>query len=115
MFGLGSAALLGLLAFMFSMVRPATHRYIFGDIRDVDDVLEYIVRELGFRAPIREGKNLIFRSTLITILLWNVLKISMHLDGNTAIVSGPAYFLMRLKKSLVALTNDNLRSKTAKA
>ena len=105
---------LGSLAFSYLMMRPATHRYVFDDIRDVDDVLEYVVGELGFKVPIRQGKNLIFRATLPTILFWNVLKISVRLDGNSAIVSGPTLFLMRLKKTLYALTNDNLLSKTAK-
>ena len=105
---------LGSLAFSYLMMRPATHRYVFDDIRDVDDVLEYVVGELGFKVPIRHGKNLIFRATLPTILFWNVLKISVRLDGNSAIVSGPTLFLTRLKKSLCALTNDNLLSKAAK-
>jgi len=87
----------------FVTQRPATTRYVFDDIRDVDEMFEYLVGELGFKPPIRQGKSLVFRAKLSTFLMWGVTKFSVRIDGNSVVVSGQALFVKKLTKLLIAL------------
>lgn len=97
-------SIIGVIWYSYWAIRPASHRYVFDDIRNVDEVIEYLIREMGFNAPVRDGKMLRFRATLKTVFIWSVLGIGARIDGTSVIVSGQAHFLRRLKKSLETIS-----------
>ncbi len=106
---LGVASLIG----FYVTVRPAVTRYIFDDIRDVDEMMEYLIGELGFKPPVWQGKSLVFRATITNYLLWGTTKFTARIDGSTVVVSGPAIFVKRLTKSLFALMSESSAAKAA--
>ena len=65
-------------------------------------MFEYLVGELGFKPPIRQGKSLVFRAKLSTFLMWSITKFSVRIDGNSVVVSGQALFVKKLTRLLVA-------------
>lgn len=88
--------------FAYVLLRPAMTRYVFDDVRDVDDIQEYLMTELGFRSPKRLGKNVVFRASVITFLTWGVTKMVTRIDGNSLIISGPRILVRRFAKALNA-------------
>ncbi len=99
--------------FVYVTERPAVTRYIFEDIRDVDEMMEYLIIELGFKPPVRQGKSLIFRATFAIFFVWGVTKFTARIDGNSVIISGAAIFVKRLTKSLFALLSESSSVKAA--
>ncbi|HUE96733.1 MAG TPA: adenylate/guanylate cyclase domain-containing protein [Longimicrobiaceae bacterium] len=80
-----------------------TLRIHFRDIRDVDALLDYYIRDLGFREARREGDELVFRATLWTWFLYTVLRMSARVSGNTVVITGPAPMMRRLTKRMLLL------------
>jgi hypothetical protein len=86
----------------YFMYRPAGIRYTVDDIRQIDEILAFILVELGFRAPVRKGANLFYRPRLATLLWWGPISFTARIDGTSVVVIGPALFLTRLKRALSA-------------
>ena len=95
-------------AFLWSayMATLGTLNISFKDIRNVDEALDYLIREMGFKPPIRENDVLVFKATLLTILLYNVLKLRVKIDGNQVLLTAPLPMIRRLKKRLLSLSNS---------
>jgi class 3 adenylate cyclase len=87
---------------MAHLVRPISKRYVFHDIRGVDEWLEWAVMELGWCAPSRRGKALQFSPNMVTALIWGWMKLSVWVDGNCITVVGPAVFVQRLTRTVTA-------------
>jgi len=87
---------------MFYVVRPISKRYVFRDIRGVDEWLEWAVMELGWCAPSRRGKALQFSPSFVTALVWGWMKLSVWVDGNSITVVGPSTFVERLTRTVKA-------------
>jgi class 3 adenylate cyclase len=78
----------------------ATLRVSFKEIRNVDALLEYFVRDMGFRTPHKKGDSLVFRATWWTILVYNVFRVEAKISGNRVILTGPLLLMRRLEKRL---------------
>ena len=91
------------------VMRPTSRRYLFSDIRGVDEWLEWTVMELGWCAPKKRGKSLQFSPNLATSITWGWMKLSLWLDGNAVTVVGPALFVNRLTRSVLATWTDKRR------
>jgi hypothetical protein len=87
---------------MFHLVRPISKRYVFRDIRGVDEWLEWAVMELGWCAPSKRGKALQFSPSFLTALTWGWMKLSVWVDGNSITVVGPSTFVERLTRTVKA-------------
>jgi len=87
---------------MFHLVRPISKRYVFRDIRGVDEWLEWAVMELGWCAPSKRGKALQFSPNFLTALTWGWMKLSVWVDGNSITVVGPSTFVERLTRTVKA-------------
>jgi len=87
---------------MAHLVRPISKRYVFDDIRGVDEWLEWAVMELGWCAPSKRGKALQFSPSVFTALVWGWMKLSVWVDGNSLTVVGPAVFVQRLTRTVMA-------------
>jgi class 3 adenylate cyclase len=87
---------------MFHLVRPISKRYVFRDIRGVDEWLEWAVMELGWCAPSKRGKALQFSPSFLTALMWGWMKLSVWVDGNSITIVGPSTFVERLTRTVKA-------------
>ena len=87
---------------MFHLVRPISKRYVFRDIRGVDEWLEWAVMELGWCAPSKRGKALQFSPSFLTALMWGWMKLSVWIDGNSITIVGPSTFVERLTRTVKA-------------
>ena len=87
---------------MFHLVRPISKRYVFRDIRGVDEWLEWAVMELGWCAPSKRGKALQFSPNFLTALTWGWMKLSVWVDGNSITIVGPSTFVERLTRTVKA-------------
>jgi class 3 adenylate cyclase len=87
---------------MFHLVRPISKRYVFRDIRGVDEWLEWAVMELGWCAPSKRGKALQFSPNFLTALTWGWMKLSVWVDGNSITIVGPYTFVERLTRTVKA-------------
>lgn len=87
---------------MLYLVRPISKRYLFADVRGVDEWLEWAVMELGWRALSRRGKALYFSPSFTTALIWGWMKLAVRVDGNSITVVGPAIFANRLTRTVMA-------------
>ena len=88
-------------AYMYTL---GSIRVSFKDIKSVEQVLEYLVSEMGFKPPTREKDVLIFRATLTTILLYSVLKLRVTTDGNRILLTAPLPIIRRIRKRLLSLS-----------
>ena len=88
------------------LVTLKTLRIYFNDIRDVDELLDYYIRELGFNAPQSNGRELVFRATLWTTLVYNVLQLRAHVSGSTVVLTGPAPMMRRLTRRMLLLAES---------
>lgn len=86
------------------LTRPQAVRFVFDDVRTVDDLIDYLVASMGFKNVARGKGSLVFRATLLTLLTWNVWSIRARIDGNSVVVHGPANFLKRLNSTLVKMS-----------
>jgi class 3 adenylate cyclase len=87
---------------MLHLVRPISKRYVFRDIRGVDEWLEWAVMELGWCAPSKRGKALQFSPSFLTALMWGWMKLSVWVDGNSITIVGPSTFVERLTRTVKA-------------
>jgi hypothetical protein len=85
------------LSFSWSSLRLS-----FGDVADVERLLDYFVSDMGFRRPLRDGDNLIFKAKLWTFLVWNVVRLRAKVDGGVVVLTGSRVMLHRLEKRLLA-------------
>jgi len=72
----------------------------FLDIREVDRTISYFVEKLGFKSPIKEGKELVFKAKPLTIIIWNVVTIRARVDGNIILLSGPLIMMNKLHRQI---------------
>jgi hypothetical protein len=77
-------------------------RITFGDARQVEGVLKYMIGEMGFKQPIRDQGTLVFRANLMTVLLYSVLRLRASIDGNRVILTAPLPMIRRLERTLRA-------------
>ena len=70
----------------------------FEDIRDVDKVLGYFVEQMGFKKPIHLDKQLVYKPTLIQVLLWGSSKVRARVDGNAIYLIGNIAIIKKLEK-----------------
>ena len=91
------------LAFFCSFV---TYRISFKDVRDVDSLLEYFIRDLGFRAPRKTGDVLVFRATWWNILCYNVFRLEAIVSGNRVVVTGLTPLMRRLRKRILSFAEN---------
>ncbi|MBU3673315.1 MAG: adenylate/guanylate cyclase domain-containing protein [Sinobacteraceae bacterium] len=96
---------------MAHFIRPISKRYVFHDIRGVDEWLEWAVMELGWCAPSKRGKALQFSPNFVTALIWGWMKLSVWVDGNAITVVGPAVFVQRLTRTVMATWSPATSSK----
>ncbi|MCH8257482.1 MAG: hypothetical protein IIA75_06230, partial [Proteobacteria bacterium] len=76
---------------------------IFKDIRDVDAVMDYLVREMGFKPPVQEENGLVFNATILTTLLYTILKLRVNISGNRVLMTAPLPMVRRIEKRLLSL------------
>ncbi|MCH7733561.1 MAG: hypothetical protein IIB44_13820 [Candidatus Marinimicrobia bacterium] len=90
---------LGLVAYSVAF---KTIRVMFSDVRHVDKILEYFVEQMGFKAPIKDKGNLIYKPTLKKflkeILIGFPSKIRARVDGNSVIITSTIPVVRRLEK-----------------
>jgi len=94
-----------LYAFIFTFLAVytlslKTIRIFLFDVRAVDKILEYFVEQIGFKPPIKDGNNLIFKAKLMTTIMWNVFKIRARIDGNMIILTGPLGMVRKFRKQI---------------
>ena len=70
----------------------------FEDIRDVDKVLGYFVKQMGFKKPIQLDKQLVYKPTLLQVFLWGSSKIRARVDGNAIYLIGNIAIIKKLEK-----------------
>lgn len=73
-----------------------TIRVIFEDIREVDELLEYLVTQIGYQAPVKVNGQLEFRPSLYQFIMYSARKIRTSVDGNSVIISGNVMFIRKL-------------------
>jgi hypothetical protein len=84
----------------YFVYKPIAIRYSFEDSRHVDQVLAYLMGELGFRRSARGDGTLIYRPTLSTFLLWGPVSFAVRIDGASMVISGPSISMKRLSRAL---------------
>ncbi|MCH8278108.1 MAG: hypothetical protein IIC12_04160 [Proteobacteria bacterium] len=80
-----------------------TLQIIFKDIRDVDAVMDYLVREMGFKLPVQEENGLVFKATILTTLNYTILKLRVNISGNRVLMTAPLPMVRRIEKRLLSL------------
>ena len=91
---------LGILAGIAA--RSVSRRYVFNDIRGIDEWLEWAVMELGWKEPTIRGKALQFKPTFETWWYWGGVRLSIRVDGNSVTAVGPSIFINRLTRTIEA-------------
>jgi hypothetical protein len=86
-----------LATYIFSM---KTIKITFLDIREVDRTISYFVEKLGFKSPIKEGKELVFKAKPMTVIIWNVVTIRARVDGNIMLLNGPLIMMKKLQQQI---------------
>jgi hypothetical protein len=61
----------------------------FKNTENVEEVLDYLVQEMGFKPPIEEKNSLVFRATISTVLLYTILKLRVNISGNQVLITAP--------------------------
>ena len=80
-----------------------TVQIIFKDTRDVDAVMDYLVREMGFKPPVQEKNGLVFNATIFTMFLYTILKLRVNISGNKVLMTAPLPMVRRIEKRLLSL------------
>jgi class 3 adenylate cyclase len=92
------------IAFFGSLL---TYRISFKDVRDVDSLLEYFIRDLGFRAPRKMGDALVFQPTWWNILVYyGFSRLEAIVSGNRVVVTGPTPLMLRLRKRILSFAEN---------
>lgn len=99
LFAIAFGTLSALMTVYFASLK--TLRIFFKDIRDVDNLLDYYIRDLGFRAPVKQGDGLVFRATWWTFAVYSILRLQARVSGNTVVLTGPTPMMRRLKKRML--------------
>ena len=89
-----------------------TLQIIFKDIRDVDAVMDYLVREMGFKPPVQEENGLVFNATFFTMFLYTILKLRVNISGNRVLMTAPLPMVRRIEKRLLSLATTPQSNKT---
>ncbi len=89
-----------------------TLQIIFKDIRDVDAVMDYLVREMGFKPPVQEENGLVFNATILTTLNYTILKLRVNISGNRVLMTAPLPMVRRIEKRLLSLAATPQSNKT---
>ena len=82
-----------------------TIRVSFKDIRDVDSVLDYFIRDMGFDAPQKEDNVLQFRFTRWIMYPHHVVRLKAALSGNRVILTGPLHMIRRVEKRMLSFSD----------
>nr|NQU92165.1 adenylate/guanylate cyclase domain-containing protein [Bacteroidota bacterium] len=75
-------------------------RVRFEDVRDVDKMINLVVRKAGFREPVKQGDDLVFKPTIYNFLIWSAQKTRVNINGGDVTISGSYLFIKKLKKIL---------------
>lgn len=75
---------------------------VFDDQASVDRFLNDYIVQMGFRAPERQGDELIYKATLGTILMYTVLTLRVVIDQERMLITAPLPLIRRLEKRLQA-------------
>ena len=89
-----------------------TLQIIFKDVRDVDAVMDYLVREMGFKPPVQEENGLVFNATILTTLNYTILKLRVNISGNRVLMTAPLPMVRRIEKRLLSLATSPQSIKT---
>ena len=88
----------------------ATAQIRFSDVRHTDEILEYFVLNMGFKKPIKEHGDLVFKPTLSKYIrnftgLGYHTKIRARIEGNSIIITSTIPTVKRLTKQLKAFSS----------
>jgi class 3 adenylate cyclase len=72
----------------------------FQDVRGADSLISYVIQRFGFRPPVRNNGQLIFKPTLYNRIMWQTQKMRVNISGNKMAISGSYIFLRKVKKML---------------
>jgi class 3 adenylate cyclase len=72
----------------------------FQDVRGADSLISYVIQQFGFRPPVRNNGQLIFKPTLYNRIMWQSQKMRVNISGNKMAISGSYIFLRKVKKML---------------
>ncbi len=73
-------------------------RIVFGDIRDADALMEFLVTQIGYTISVRQDNALVFRPTLYQFIMYSARKIHCVIEGNAVTISGNYMFILKLMK-----------------
>lgn len=92
--------------FTFFILRDAIE-IKFRDVRGADTLISYVIQQFGFRPPIRQNGQIIFKPTLYNRLMWQTQKMRVTINGNKMAISGSFIFLRKVKKMLKPYLKEN--------
>ena len=92
------------------LITFATAQIKFSDVRHTDELLEYFVLNMGFKKPIKEHGDLVFKPTLSKYIRDILVtgfptKISARIEGNSIIITSTLPTVRRLTKQLKAFSS----------
>ena len=86
----------------------ATIQVKFSDVRHTDEMLEHFVEQMGFKPPIKERGNLVFKPTLSKIikeiLIGFPTKLMARIEGNSVVITSTIPTVKQLTKQMKAFS-----------
>jgi hypothetical protein len=80
-------------------------RIILTDIREIDNVLEFLVTQIGYNRPKREGNFLIFKPSVYQVVMYTFRSIKCYIDGNSVVITGNFMAIVKLLKMIKSYGN----------
>ncbi len=87
--------------FTFIFLRDSV-KIRFEDVRGVDEMISFIIRQFGFKPPKRKNGQLVYKPSAYNFLMWWSQSMRVAINGNDVTISGSFMFLRKVKKMLKA-------------
>jgi len=101
--GISVISLLALLAIATVYFYSALSiRVVFDDIRNVDQLLEFLVTQMGYKTPFKDNDTIVFMPSTYHFVMYSARPIRARIDGNSVVISGNYMFIKRLMKIITS-------------
>ncbi|OGV60966.1 MAG: hypothetical protein A2283_09955 [Lentisphaerae bacterium RIFOXYA12_FULL_48_11] len=90
----GLLVLLGLVTVYF--YSTLSIRVVFDDVRNIDQLLEFLVAQMGYKPPVKDDDHIVFMPSAYHFIMYSARPIRTQIDGNSVVISGNYMFVRKL-------------------
>jgi hypothetical protein len=85
-----------LLATVIDFYSAKSVRVLLEDVRHADELLEFLVSQIGYGPAKKQGRELIFKPSAVQFIMYSARTIRAVVDGSSIILSGNMMFVRKL-------------------